>query len=72
MHELTLTELEALLILTGAIIPSDGPLPSNERDRDDDEDEADDTRTRRAGLSSGAQRNIRNAAVDDDDSDFDI
>ncbi|KAI0792761.1 thioredoxin-like protein [Abortiporus biennis] len=77
-RERKIEELEAVLILAGAIIPQ--PQPPKESDRrnssDEDEDESDDepssrmrssgTRTNRTG------RNIRTSAKKDEDSDSDF
>ena len=62
-------ELEALLILTGAVIPTDKPIPNRNRDRDEDEVD-EDYGARRA---KPAPRNVRGkTTVEDDDSDFDM
>lgn len=65
------TELEALLILSGAIIPNERSLRGMEQDKDEDDDEGeeDDSNTRR----TTTQRSIRGkTTLEDDDSDFDI
>jgi len=78
--ERIIEELEALLILTGAVIPPDRPTPSGRRDHDQDEDDSDELLV---GMNSGTatngrapKKNIRGSSTarkdDDDDSDFDM
>ena len=74
----TFTELEAVLILAGAIIPQ--PRPPRDEDADEDEDDLDDDddpairRPAAATMTNGKPaKNIRGkSAKDDDDSDFEF
>jgi hypothetical protein len=75
-------ELEAVLILCGAILPSEVHQPGlrnrGNREEEDDDDDSDDPTTRRpsaAALVNGKRnKNIRSSTKkgDDSDSDFDI
>ena len=71
-----LVELEAVLILAGAIIPQ-MPPPRKRRDADDDsDDEPDDDRSSRmrssvASTNAKTPKNIR-GKQDEDDSDFEF
>jgi hypothetical protein len=70
----TNTELEALLITSGAIIPSKKP-PADSGDGLDDESEEEDYNTSSQGRSKStwANKSVRNASKrDDSDSDFDL
>ena len=78
------TDLEAVLILSGAIIPPERPLPSENRggDHDIDEDMSDDesaSRMRsslpRTSTTGPRRQNVRGSAkanAEGDDSDFDL
>ncbi len=82
VHALThlsiLTELEAVLILAGAIIPQPRPPRDEDADEDDDDlgDDEDDPSVRKsaaATLTNGtASKNIRGNSAKDDDSDFEF
>ncbi|TDL27659.1 thioredoxin-like protein [Rickenella mellea] len=69
-------ELEALFILSGAIIPSDGDWKNGNRDRKNDEehDSSDDESFKRSAANGRAPKNIRGPSrnKDDEDSDFDL
>ncbi|PCH38588.1 thioredoxin-like protein [Wolfiporia cocos MD-104 SS10] len=81
-RERRLEELEAILILAGAIVPQVRPPTKEERDQrrgssDDEDDDTDDepsSRMRSAGTrTNGRTSNIRGSKKDDDsDSDFDL
>lgn len=69
-------ELEAVLILAGAIIPQMNPPPKKKDDDDDSEDELDDDPSSRmrsnvASTNARAPKNIR-GKKEDDDSDFEF
>lgn len=67
-------ELEALLVLTGVVIPPDRPQPKKP-DEDDEllESDEDEPRSSMAKSNVRAPKNIRGPARDDDDdSDFDL
>lgn len=67
-------ELEALLVLTGVVIPPDRPQPKKP-DEDDEllESDEDESRSSMAKSNVRAPKNIRGPARDDDDdSDFDL
>ena len=72
-------ELEAYLLLTGALIPSERPPPTRQHNLDDDDDDLSDDeafpRSSAAKVNGHAEKNIRGPArreEDDDDSDFDL
>lgn len=80
-------ELEALLILCGAIVPSprlfpgkshgvdDGPQKATHSDEEESEDEDDhDARRSKSTFTNHTMKNIRGPAktADDSDSDFDL
>ncbi|KAJ7623325.1 thioredoxin-like protein [Roridomyces roridus] len=70
----TLDELEILLIASGAVIPPER-LPEKKRNDSDDESDDDDGPPARSAATSTngrATRNVRGAAKDDSDSDFDM
>jgi hypothetical protein len=70
----TTTELEALLITSGAIIPPKKP-PADSRDDLDDESDEEVTSERRSKSSwvNYSTKNVRNASKNgDSDSDFDL
>jgi hypothetical protein len=72
-------ELEAVLIMTGAVHPPEGPRPQNRRTNDDDDSEEDEddpsSRMRSAATSTNGRpkKNIRDRNKgNDSDSDFDF
>ncbi|KAI5116564.1 hypothetical protein M0805_001549 [Coniferiporia weirii] len=73
--ERTLEELEAYLILTGAVIPSERPQRTRNEQDDEDDLSDDDTFSRSAAAKTNgrAPKNVRGPVRDDeDDSDFDL
>ncbi|TCD70594.1 hypothetical protein EIP91_002624 [Steccherinum ochraceum] len=77
-RERKIEELEAVLILAGAIIPQQQPPSRSQKDSDDEEDdESDDepsSRMRSAATRTNGRsaKNIRNSKKDEDDSDSDF
>ncbi|KAI0781419.1 thioredoxin-like protein [Trametes elegans] len=79
-RERKIEELEAVLILAGAIIPQQRILPGSERDSDDDTSDTDDldddpaSRMRSAATSTNARapKNIRGKEDSDSDFEFDL
>ena len=77
-HLIGISELEAILLVTGALHISERPPPPSRRDDDSEDDDDDDDpslRMRSAPTSTNgkAKKNIRNRAKgDNSDSDFDF
>nr|VWP01457.1 Anthranilate--CoA ligase (EC [Ganoderma boninense] len=80
-RERRIEELEAVLILAGAIIPQQRRPPDEDRDRDDSGSDLDDledddpsSRMRSASMRTNAQpqKNLRGKKGDDSDSDFEF
>ena len=71
-----ITELEAVLILAGAIIPQLPPRQAEDRNRSDDSDidnlDDDEPPTRKPAANARAQKNVRGKDGGDSDSDFEF
>ncbi|KAH8114248.1 thioredoxin-like protein [Phellopilus nigrolimitatus] len=75
--ERSLEELEALLVLTGAVVPTERPTPSRQAQEENEENDLSDdddgfSRSATAKVNGQVPKNIRGRTSDDEDSDFDI